>query len=138
MSVKKLIAIITIYVFTCVAWMILGVSNLSRTEKSFRSLKSEVISLYGDALIIKAPECYSKTQRYKEEIIEGKKVSEEYFDKDDYELSKSDIEIKINLDQRKKGIYGFLLSKQNLVHNMNLKSKMFKKIKIVNTIYTLL
>jgi len=103
MSIKKLIAIVIIYVFTFAAWMILGVSNFSRTEKSFSSLKSEVISLYGDALIINAPECYSKIKKYKEEIIDGKKVNKEYLDRDDYELSQSDIEIKINLDQRKKG-----------------------------------
>jgi hypothetical protein len=103
MSVKKLIAIAIIYILAFAAWMILGISNLSRTDKSFRKLKSEVISLYGDILIINAPECYSKIKKYKEEIIGDKKINKEYFETDNYELSKSDIEININLDQRKKG-----------------------------------
>ncbi|MBC8185222.1 inner membrane CreD family protein [candidate division KSB1 bacterium] len=103
MSVKKLLAIAIIYILTFTAWMILGVSNLSRTDKSFRTLKNEVISLYGDALIINAPECYSKIKKYKQEIIDGKKINKEYFETENYELSKSDIEININLDQRKKG-----------------------------------
>ena len=103
MSAKRLFAIAIIYVFTFIAWMILGVSNISRTNKSFRLLKSEVISLYGDAVIINSPKCYSKIKKYKEEIIDGKKIRKEYFETDDYELSKSDVKINIKLDQRKKG-----------------------------------
>ena len=73
MNVKKLIAIAIIYIFTLIAWMILGVSNLSRTDKSFRTLKSAVVSLYGDALIINAPEGYSLIKKYREEIADMKK-----------------------------------------------------------------
>lgn len=103
MSVKKLIAITFIYMCAFVAWMVLGVSNETRTNKSFQKLESEVVSLYGDALIITAPECYSKVLKFKEELINGKKEKVEYYEKSDYELLKSDIKININLDQRKKG-----------------------------------
>lgn len=103
MSVKKLIAVAIIYLFTCAAWMILGVSNLTRTDESFRTLKNEVISLYGDALTINAPEFYSKIKKYREKITDGTTVNTEYFEKVNYEISKSNVEIDINLDQRKKG-----------------------------------
>ncbi|MBN1782291.1 inner membrane CreD family protein [bacterium] len=103
MSVKKLAAIIFIYIMTFIAWMILGASNLERTNDSFRKLKSEVVSLYGDALNIHAPVCYSKIRKIREEIVDGKKVQKAYFEQDDLELSKSDIRIQVHLDQRKKG-----------------------------------
>ena len=103
MSLKKIIAIIVIFLFSTIAWMILGVSNLSRTDKSFYELKGEVVSLYGDDLKIKAPQCYYKIKKIKEEIIDGKTVNKEYYEFENYEITKSDIKIKVNLDQRKKG-----------------------------------
>jgi hypothetical protein len=103
MSVKKIVAIALIYIFALIAWMILGVSNLSRTDQSFRSLKGQVAGLYGDEIIINSPECYSKTRKFSEEIIDGKKISREYFETDDFELIRSDIGIDIHLDPRKKG-----------------------------------
>ena len=103
MSIKKLIAIVIIYIFTFVAWMLLGVSNLSRTEKSSHLLKTKVAGLYGDDLVINTLECYSKIQKNKKEFINGKDVNTPYYERDDFELTQSDIEIQINLDQRKKG-----------------------------------
>ncbi len=103
MSIKKLIAIGIIYLATCAAWLLLGVSNFTRTDQSYRALKSEVVSLYGDTLIITAPQCYSTLPQHQTALIDGKQVSKEYFDRADYELATSDIAIQVNLDQRKKG-----------------------------------
>lgn len=127
MSVKKLIAIAIIYLFTFAAWMILGVSNLTRTEKSLLQLKSQVVSLYGDALIINAPQCYSKIKKLKTEIADDKKVIKEYFDQEDNELSKSEIEIHINLDQRKKGNLWFPTFKAKFRGQYEFKIKDFQK-----------
>ena len=55
MTVKRLIAIAIVFVGAFVAWMILGVSNLNRTDSSYRELKKEVSSLYGGSLIIHSP-----------------------------------------------------------------------------------
>ncbi len=103
MTVKKLIAIAIIYIASFAAWMILGVSNLSRTEKATNELRKEVISLYGDILVINSPLCNSKTKKIKKEFIDGKTIDTEFFEEKDFELTKSDISITINLDQRKKG-----------------------------------
>lgn len=88
---------------TTIAWMILGASNSSRTSKSFSSLKREVASLFGEEITINSPLCYYKKKTQREEVIDGKKVIKDVFIKKYIELVKSDIEIKINLDQRKKG-----------------------------------
>ncbi|KAA3620175.1 MAG: hypothetical protein DWQ05_05445 [Calditrichaeota bacterium] len=103
MTVKKLIAIVIIYILTFIAWMILGASNWARTDKAFKSLRDEVSNLYGDAVIINAPKCYLEETKDREEIIAGNKVSKIYHETIDYELSKSEILIDISLDQRKKG-----------------------------------
>ncbi|MCA9732024.1 inner membrane CreD family protein [candidate division KSB1 bacterium] len=103
MSVKKLIAIAIIYFFSFVAWMILGVSNVQRTETAFSSLREEVSNIYGDAVIINAPKCYAETEKANEEIIDGKKTIKQVRETEEIDLTKSNIQIDIRLDQRKKG-----------------------------------
>ena len=103
MTVKKTIAIGVIFIFTLIAWMILGATNSSRTRSSFYSLKKEVARLYGDKVIIKAPECYKKEIKIKEKTVDNKIIKEKYNKYTQYDITKSDISIIINLDQRKKG-----------------------------------
>jgi len=103
MTTKKLISICTIYIFAVVAWMILGVSNMSRTDDSFRTLKALVVNLFGDELIIKSPVCFSNIKGYSIEIIDGKKIKKEMINRSSVELIHSKVDIKVNLDQRKKG-----------------------------------
>ena len=115
MTVKKLFAIAIIFIFTLIAWMILGASNLSRTDKAYSELKREVASLYGDKLIIKAPECYTKIKKIKEEVIDNKKTRKEYDEYVFFETIKSNITIKLFLDQRKKGNLWFPTFKANFI-----------------------
>jgi len=103
MSIKKIIAIVVIFGFTTIAWMILGAANLSRTDKSFSSLKSQVANLYGSRLNIESPKCYTKTTKYREETVNNNTRVVEYFEYQDHELIKSDVAINVYLDQRKKG-----------------------------------
>jgi len=103
MSVKKIIAIVMIFIFTVVAWMILGASNLARTDKSFSSLKGQVANLYGSRLNIESPRCYTKTAKLREETVNNVTRTVEYFEYQNHELIKSDIVINVYLDQRKKG-----------------------------------
>ena len=103
MTIKKLISIGLIYFTVFLAWMILGVSNQSRTSESFGKLKREVASLYGDKLIIKTPSCYYKEKRFSEEIVNNKKIKKIYYKYYYTEITKSNINISIKLDQRKKG-----------------------------------
>lgn len=103
MTVKKLFALMFIFLMTTIAWMILGASNLSRTDSSYSSLKSEVANLYGGDLVFKTPQCYTKQARVKEELIDGRLVVTEYTENEYLELVSSDIEMHVVLDQRKKG-----------------------------------
>ncbi len=103
MTGKKLIAIIFIFVMTTIAWMILGASNSSRTNKSFYKLKEEVASLYGNRLVMKAPQCYTKQLLTSTETVDNRVVEKEYYEYIHYEITKSDISIDVQLDQRKKG-----------------------------------
>ena len=103
MSVKKIIAIILIFVITSIAWMILGGSNSSRTGRSFSSLKFQVANLYGQRLNIEAPTCYTKITKHREETTNNVRRMVEYYEYQHHELIKSDILINVYLDQRKKG-----------------------------------
>jgi len=103
MTIKKIVAIIIIFILTTIAWMILGASNLARTDKSFVSLKGQVANLYGSRLNIESPRCYTKTAKFREETVNNVTRVVEYFDIQNHELIKSDIQINVYLDQRKKG-----------------------------------
>lgn len=103
MTVKKLIAIGFIFACTTVAWMILGASNLSRTDSAYSSLKSEVATLFGDSLDIYAPECYAKVPRAVEETVDGRRVVSTVYDIVPAEISKTDVRLSVALDPRKKG-----------------------------------
>ena len=103
MSVKKITAIVVVFAVTSIAWMILGASTSSRTGSSFSSLKQEVASLYGSELIIRTPECYTKTVRIQEEIVDGKRVERKIEEKKAFDLAGSDIDMDILKDRRKKG-----------------------------------
>jgi hypothetical protein len=103
MSVKKITAIVLIFIVTSIAWMILGASNSSRTSTSFGSLKSQVANLYGSRLSIESPKCYTKTTKHREETTGNLKRIVEHHEYKHHELIKSDVVINVYLDQRKKG-----------------------------------
>ena len=103
MTIKKIVAIVLIFVITSIAWMILGAANSSRTDTSFSSLKSQVTNLYGSRLNIISPKCYTKITKYREEFSNNKKTLVEYYEYQYHELIKSDVRINVYLDRRKKG-----------------------------------
>ena len=102
MTVKRLIAIGFIFFSTCIAWIILGTTNQSRTNKMTTSLRKEVERLYGGQLIIRSPIFYSKKLRY-EDIRDKKVIKKAYYEREDNLLTSSKIMIRVLLDQRKKG-----------------------------------
>lgn len=103
MTVKKLIAIGFIFACASVAWMILGVANMTRTDTAYSSLKAEVANLYGDSLDVYAPECYARVPRDVEETVDGKTVTRREWDYVPAEIAKTDVSIDVRLDPRKKG-----------------------------------
>lgn len=105
MTTNKLIAIIIIFFCVCIAWIILGKSNETRTEESFNTLKKEVSGLFGDKIKIDSPFISSsseitveysnknKLSSYKKNVVENNVG----------QLKKTKIDIDVFLDQRKKG-----------------------------------
>ena len=121
MTIKKIIAIICIYSFTVVAWIILATTNDSRTSSYFYELQQKVIGIYGDRVSIHSPELYKKNKKEREKSVDDKKVIEEYNEFYYYDTQKAKIDININLDQRKKGNLWFPTFKANFEGNYNFK-----------------
>ena len=115
MSIKKIVAIVIIFIITTIAWMILGTSNSVRTNTLSVSLKSQVANLYGGRLNIEAPRCYTKIIR--NETVLASNTRRTDFDYEHHELIKSDVVIKVYLDQRKKGNLWFPTFKANFEGN---------------------
>ncbi len=111
MSVKRIIAIIFIYLSTTIAWMILGVSTGIRTDSSFSSIKSMVVNLYGDELVINAPYCSRTRHVFADQFKDYK----EPYDFIKMGPEKSDISISTQLDQRKKGNLWFPTFKSKFI-----------------------
>lgn len=127
MSVQKIAALIVIFVGTSIAWVILGSTNLMRTNDTSSSLKSSMQSMYGDELVINAPTLYRRTLKGKDEIVFKEDYDGDYDKYEDdmkhistkeakdgdvyierYEkLESSDIKIDVKLDRRKKGYLWF-------------------------------
>lgn len=55
MSIKRIIAIIAIYLLTCVAWVVLGGVTTTRTSSQRAELRDQVASLWGEPHVQKAP-----------------------------------------------------------------------------------
>ncbi len=143
MSVKKIVAISLIFISVTTAWMILGGVNLSRTNDAKDKLKKEVITLYGDNVVIVLPKSYSKKIVYKDkENSKGKIVKVASTEKIYNTLEKSDIKININLDPRKKGNLWFPTFKYSYKSEYIFKAKKIDKKQYIylqlgeeNTIY---
>ena len=128
MSVQKIAALIVIFIGTSIAWVILGSSNLMRTDDASSLLKSSMQSMYGDALVIDSPNLYRRVPRGENEIVFKENYDDDGYDYDyddderiiktstkentEYveqyaRLDSSDININVALDRRKKGYLWF-------------------------------
>lgn len=106
--VKRIIAIAVIFIFTMIAWFILGGVTISRTSSRSVSLKSDVENLWGSRIEQQAPTVYySVNERKLVSTVEGNKTVQEYKEEIRYidvELSGSEISANIALQHRKKGL----------------------------------
>ncbi|MBN2525259.1 MAG: inner membrane CreD family protein [Deltaproteobacteria bacterium] len=107
MTVKRLIAIIFIFMCTFFSWMILGAVNLKRTSDSSSELKQEVRSLYGDALTIKTPTLQHELMVPRIEEVDGKQRTVYEKKITEIELKSQHVDIDLDLDRRKKGTLWF-------------------------------
>lgn len=106
--VKKLIALIVIFVFTVIAWTILGSVTMSRTYTQDNKLKDSVGDLWGTRQTQEAPYVYYSvtTRKVKTKTVDGKKTEETIETTETYPISLESgrITADFNLDYRKKGL----------------------------------
>lgn len=107
MTVKRLIAIIFIFICTFIAWMILGAVNSSRTGDTYSALYQDVRSLYGDALKISAPTVNHEEMVPYVESVNGVRGPRYHKKTTPIEIAKQDVDIQLQLDSRKKGTLWF-------------------------------
>jgi inner membrane protein involved in colicin E2 resistance len=107
MTIKRLIAVIFIFVCTFIAWMILGGVNLQRTTSSWEKLHQEVRSLYGDSLVIRAPRMEHVEMEPYEVLENGVHVTRYNRKVSEIDPGTQRVHVQIALDQRKKGTLWF-------------------------------
>jgi len=108
MTIKRLFAIIFIFICTFGAWMLLGGVTTVRTEENGRLLKKAVVSLYGDKLTIKQPTLvYIEKKQKQGKNANGEVIIEEYEVEHAVFPEKSKVKVELELDPRKKGVLWF-------------------------------
>jgi len=105
---KKMAAIVFIYICTVVAWFILGSTVLIRTNKQDYKLRDAVSELWGTAQMQKAPSAFYKTKREIEtkRIESGKSVKEIRTETviNNVPLKSTKIGVGLSLEHRRKGL----------------------------------
>jgi len=106
--IKKLAAIIFIYICTSIAWSILGSTILVRTHTQDYKLREAVGHLWGTVQMQKAPSVYYETKKEVEtkRIESGKTISEIQTNTfiNPIPLKSSKIDVSLSLEHRKKGL----------------------------------
>lgn len=106
--IKKLVAIIFIYICIVIAWSILGSTIWSRTHRQDYELKDAVGQLWGTVQMQKAPVTYYETKQEVEtkRIESGKTISEVQTRTtiNHIPLKSSKIDVSLSLQHRKKGL----------------------------------
>ena len=109
--VKRIGAIVVIYVCTVLAWVILGATIELRTGTQDQNLKTAVNQLWGTPQRQRAPQVYYQThQQTKVETVSGGKVVKELKTETTNHpllLDGSDIDVTLNLEHRQKGLFWY-------------------------------
>lgn len=109
MSLLRLVAVAVIFVFTAIAWVILGLGSASRTSDSHNKLEREVENLFGTAQSIKKPVLYGLEKRaiWITNETSGKVSASQENVIHPLALDSSKIDIDVRLDRRRKGVLWF-------------------------------
>ena len=105
---KRIIAIAIIYVFTALAWSILGTTIFSRTYSLDESLKGRVASIWGAPHVQKPPKASTTKEIAKKiEVVENGKTivrNEKHYVVAPVQLEGSKLSVALDLDHRQKGL----------------------------------
>ena len=106
--VPRLAAIAFIYICTTVAWLILGATVFVRSDEQGSSLKQRVSQIWGSVQTQKAPGAtYFVTRKVQDKRTENGKAIVEWKDVTDtytVPLLSSEVDVKLDLDHRQKGL----------------------------------
>ena len=105
---KRIIAIAIIYVFTALAWSILGTTIFSRTYSLDESLKGRVASIWGAPHVQKPPKASTTKEIAKKiEVVENGKTivrNEKHYVVTPVQLEGSKLSVALDLEHRQKGL----------------------------------
>lgn len=106
MSGKILGGVVFIFFCTTIAWVILGLSIVTRTQSKYKNIGKKVEGLWGSEHTQVAPTIYYETTRKAERYNKETKRYETHTvtDRHPVELESSDIQVKLDLAHRKKGL----------------------------------
>ncbi len=131
MTFARLFAIALIFFCTCIAWFTLGASVVNRTGETDYQLQQEVAQLWGGQHIQNAPSAWYEQKRIELKTVEeraadgsvtNRQVAAEVTDHIPVPVVQSRVNVKLDLDQRRKGLlwydtYGVDLSATYQVKN---------------------
>jgi hypothetical protein len=105
---KRLAAILAIYICTCIAWAILGATLFARTHSQDSALRGAVSQIWGSVQVQLQPSTSYKVPRLVEtKKTEGGRTTTEaktVWDPVNLPLAGSDVKVKLHLDPRQKGL----------------------------------
>ncbi len=117
--VKRIAAIVFVFLCTSLAWMILGGTIVARTGDSSARLTGHVVATWGEPQVQSTPRAfYARTiAETVERTIDGKKVAEPATRTVEYplQLERSDIGVGLNLEHRQKGLLWYSTYKVDFV-----------------------
>jgi inner membrane protein involved in colicin E2 resistance len=123
---KRIVALVFIFVMTAVAWTILGGVTDIRSRTQDNKLRDAVGQLWGKIQKQRAPHVYYMIWREKtiEKEVDGKTVTEKEMVKTDYQviIERTDINVGLSLEHRRKGLlwysaYRLIFSGAYLIEN---------------------
>lgn len=124
--IKRLFAIILIFVCASIAWAILGGTIFSRTYDADSRLKSSVERIWGASQTQRSPNATYRVSKTRKKIsyVDKKKVVklEKYWLTYTAPLVKSDIQSDIDLDYRQKGLLWYSTYKVNFKSSYEFKN----------------
>ncbi|MFC1679922.1 inner membrane CreD family protein [Elusimicrobiota bacterium] len=106
--IKKLSAIVGIFLCASVAWVVLGSTILSRTYSSDAKLKRKVQRIWGTPQSQVAPSASYSIQKERKKVrtVDGKRevTTERYSEERRVPLMQSDVDLGLSLEHRQKGL----------------------------------
>jgi inner membrane protein involved in colicin E2 resistance len=111
MTAIRVLAVAGIFILTSLAWLILGLTIVGRTQKGYENIGPKVENLWGQPLTQLAPSVrmirYETKSRTEMEGNRKKTISERIAVEEPLDLGKSDVNTNIALEYRRKGLLWF-------------------------------